>query len=114
MEKPKVVVALSGLTAFNQSDCRISVKPTAISKNGFTLNYETWSDTKIHTVAASWFAYNEKLEKDRRMACCSLLAARIESGVEAFRNKDKGYKLDSDKEGDRDVVRKVGAFTQFL
>eukprot|EP01017_Pseudomicrothorax_dubius_P001588 TRINITY_DN0_c557_g1_i2.p1 TRINITY_DN0_c557_g1~~TRINITY_DN0_c557_g1_i2.p1 ORF type:complete len:120 (+),score=32.44 TRINITY_DN0_c557_g1_i2:42-401(+) len=53
---PIVIVSLSGLDASHSTNTRIRVYAQDVTNLGFTAVYETWDNTKIFGVSASWIA----------------------------------------------------------
>jgi len=54
---PQVVVGLAEFDIENSANSRLGVSPVNVTNVGFTLRLSTWADTKIWSVACSWFAY---------------------------------------------------------
>ncbi|KAF7561935.1 hypothetical protein G7046_g2230 [Stylonectria norvegica] len=54
---PKVVVWLNQLDMASGKNWRINATTTAVTKAGFTLNLDTWSDTALYAATAAWIAY---------------------------------------------------------
>ena len=55
---PNVVVWLESGDTGGAQNCRIVTKAENVTANGFTIHIDTWSDTKIWSSGASWFAYS--------------------------------------------------------
>eukprot|EP01017_Pseudomicrothorax_dubius_P007785 TRINITY_DN1247_c0_g2_i1.p1 TRINITY_DN1247_c0_g2~~TRINITY_DN1247_c0_g2_i1.p1 ORF type:complete len:120 (+),score=21.91 TRINITY_DN1247_c0_g2_i1:44-403(+) len=53
---PNVIVSLNGLDSSHAHNLRIRVYTKNVTNLGFTAVYETWHDTKIYEVNASWIA----------------------------------------------------------
>lgn len=56
---PLVQVAIVGLDASNQDNLRLKVRAADITAQGFTLEVETWFNTRLWSVDASWLAIGE-------------------------------------------------------
>jgi hypothetical protein len=53
---PVVHVGIVGLDVSNSDNLRVRVRALGITANGFTLQAETWLNTKIWSVETSWLA----------------------------------------------------------
>jgi hypothetical protein len=53
---PVVQVGIVGLDVSNHDNLRVRVRATDITSDGFTLEAETWWNTKIWSVDVSWLA----------------------------------------------------------
>jgi hypothetical protein len=53
---PVVQVGIVGVDASNQDNLRVRVRALDITNAGFTLQAETWLNTKIWSVEVSWLA----------------------------------------------------------
>lgn len=53
---PLVQVAVSGFDVDNASAARIRARVSDIHPGGFTLQLETWRDTRVYGVDVSWLA----------------------------------------------------------
>ena len=56
-KKPHIVLAVSQLDASTASNIRYDVK--AVSRDNFTIQIKTWSDTKILGIAGTWLAISQ-------------------------------------------------------
>ena len=56
---PLVQVAIVGLDASNQDNLRLKVRAADITAQGFTLEVETWFNTRLWSVDVSWLAIGE-------------------------------------------------------
>lgn len=57
---PKVSLALSGQDVDQSKNNRIQLRAENITVDGFNLVYETWSDTVLHRIWATWTAIGLK------------------------------------------------------
>ena len=53
---PHVTVGLSGIDASSGQNLRFNLLARDITREGFTLRFVTWSDTKIARASANWSA----------------------------------------------------------
>lgn len=53
---PKVMMALSTIDFRDGTDHRITLKINNITKENFTINFNTWCDTSISNAKANWIA----------------------------------------------------------
>lgn len=53
---PLVHVGLVGIDASKEDNVRIRIRPLDISSKGFTIQAETWFNTKIWSVDVAWLA----------------------------------------------------------
>lgn len=53
---PVVHVGIVGIDASKEDNLRVKLRAVDISTTGFTLSVETWLNTKIWSVDASWLA----------------------------------------------------------
>jgi H-type lectin domain len=53
---PVVQVGIVGLDASKDDNLRVRLRATDINETGFTLQAETWLNTKLWSVEASWLA----------------------------------------------------------
>jgi hypothetical protein len=53
---PLILVNLTGLDAAAGKNLRVRVYPTDVTPAGFNVNFETWADSIIYGVRASWIA----------------------------------------------------------
>ena len=56
-EPPIVAVSLVGLDVDKGANLRVSVEAHETDRNGFTIYFKTWSDTKVYGLSAQWIAY---------------------------------------------------------
>lgn len=54
--KPEVYVSLNSLDANKNANIRIEAKAISVSRDGFTIQIKTWSDSQINLVGGSWIA----------------------------------------------------------
>lgn len=54
---PKVVVWLNQLDMASDKNWRVAATATDIDASGFTINIETWADSRLYSAAAAWIAY---------------------------------------------------------
>lgn len=54
--KPTVIVSLNTIDANKNANFRVEAKATSISRDGFTIQIKTWSDSQINLVGGSWIA----------------------------------------------------------
>jgi len=57
--KPNVVVGISSIDVDKSTAVRYAVKSISVSRDGFTVEVETWGDTKINSVTGFWVAHAE-------------------------------------------------------
>jgi hypothetical protein len=57
--KPDVVVGVNGIDVDKNTAVKYSVKPISVSRDGFTIELKTWSDTKIYSIGGFWVAHAE-------------------------------------------------------
>ncbi|MDH3269022.1 MAG: H-type lectin domain-containing protein [Ignavibacteria bacterium] len=57
--KPNVVVGISSIDVDKSAPVRYAVKPISVSRDGFTVEVNTWGDTKINSVTGFWVAHAE-------------------------------------------------------
>lgn len=55
---PNVVLGINKLEADKDTNVRVDVTATAVSRDGFVIRMKTWSDTKIIVVGGSWIAHS--------------------------------------------------------
>jgi hypothetical protein len=53
---PTVVCALSGVDAGHQANLRVTLVPTDVAPDGFTLQVNVWADTILYSVWGMWHA----------------------------------------------------------
>ena len=56
-EPPIVVVALTGLDVDKSMNLRVEVDAPDVDRNGFSIVFKTWSNTKIYSVWVQWIAH---------------------------------------------------------
>ena len=54
---PSVVVWINGLDVSNSDNCRVKTYTSNITTTGFTLNVETWGNTKINNAKVTWISH---------------------------------------------------------
>jgi hypothetical protein len=54
---PQVVAAMSGLDASHDNNTRVNVTIHNVTKTSFTVQVDTWADTKLAMVAVAWTAH---------------------------------------------------------
>ena len=59
--KPDVVVGVNGLDVDKNTSVKYSVKPISVSRDGFTIELKTWSDTKIYSIGGFWVAHSNPM-----------------------------------------------------
>ena len=57
---PNVQVSLARVDLNNDQNFRLDVSIKDITKNGFTIVYKTWSETKVYGATVSWIAYADQ------------------------------------------------------
>jgi outer membrane protein OmpA-like peptidoglycan-associated protein len=60
--KPEVMVTVNFIDADKGANNRFEVKTISVSRDGFTIQVKTWSDTKIYGIGGDWMAEAIKLE----------------------------------------------------
>ncbi|WP_293990024.1 H-type lectin domain-containing protein [Sphingomonas sp.] len=58
---PNVVVSCHSLDCDHGTNTRYTLSAEAVTKLGFNLVLNTWSDTHIWQISAAWFAYESRL-----------------------------------------------------
>lgn len=58
-KKPHILISISQLDADKDSNIRYKAEAISISKDGFTLKVQTWSDSRIFSVSGYWLAVTE-------------------------------------------------------
>lgn len=61
---PAVQVALSLWDMDQKTNQRGDIAASDVTKDGFTIVFKTWSDTRVARVRASWMAFGELPHKD--------------------------------------------------
>lgn len=100
---PIIFVSLSQLDIDNgnkKRDARLSCTATNITKEGFTIDFDTWNDTWIYSAACSWFAF------DQSMSNSPSSKIRIETNKQPYKKDHGDFTLLKGK-GSRQVSRKV-------
>ncbi|KAK4182445.1 hypothetical protein QBC35DRAFT_172305 [Podospora australis] len=54
---PKVLVWLNLVDMANNANWRVKAHVTDVTKDGFTLNLDTWANTSLYAASAAWIAY---------------------------------------------------------
>ncbi|MCX7983782.1 MAG: H-type lectin domain-containing protein [Bacteroidetes bacterium] len=54
--KPDVFVSLNSIDANKNANIRVEAKAISVSRDGFTIQIKTWSDSQINMVGGSWIA----------------------------------------------------------
>lgn len=57
--KPDVVCGITMIDVDKNTAVKYAVKPISISRDGFTVEVKTWSDTKVLSVSGFWVAHAE-------------------------------------------------------
>jgi hypothetical protein len=57
--KPDVVVGVNAIDADKSQNTRYSVSAKSISRDGFTIEIATWSESKVFTICGFWVAHAE-------------------------------------------------------
>lgn len=55
---PSVMLGITELDEANSSNIRVRVDADPVSREDFTLNMDTWSDTKMYNTAAAWLEFS--------------------------------------------------------
>ena len=63
--QPMVHVSLSMRDMGNDSNARGDIRAENVTETGFDLVFQTWSDTRIARVSASWLAIGEVADPDQ-------------------------------------------------
>ena len=58
-KKPHILLSISQLDADKDSNIRYEAEALSISKDGFTLQVHTWSDSRIFSISGYWLAISE-------------------------------------------------------
>ena len=56
LSAPTVLVNLTGIDAPTDHNLRVSLKVERVTVSGFLLKVETWQDSHVNAVEATWFA----------------------------------------------------------
>jgi len=57
--KPKIILSITQLDASSEVNLRYKLEAISVSRDGFTLKVNTWSDSKIFSLSGNWLAYTE-------------------------------------------------------
>jgi outer membrane protein OmpA-like peptidoglycan-associated protein len=60
--KPEVIVTVNTYDGDRGSNFRYETKTISVSRDGFTIQVKTWSNTKIFSIGGAWLAEAKKLE----------------------------------------------------
>lgn len=55
---PEVVVGLNKMEFDKNTNARVDVQASAVSRDGFVLRIKTWGDTRVLVLGGSWVAHN--------------------------------------------------------
>ncbi|MCZ7601751.1 MAG: H-type lectin domain-containing protein [Melioribacteraceae bacterium] len=55
---PDVVVGLNKMEFDKNTNARVDVQASAVSRDGFVLRIKTWGDTRVLVLGGSWVAHN--------------------------------------------------------
>ncbi len=58
--KPEVLVSVNYLDGDKNTNLRFELKTLSVSRDGFTIQVKTWSDTKIFAIGGGWMAVSGK------------------------------------------------------
>lgn len=56
---PAVLVSIRALDASKEANTRIIVSAANIDARGFTMRFQTWSDSRIYDIIIDWIAYQQ-------------------------------------------------------
>jgi hypothetical protein len=56
---PHILLSISQLDADKDSNIRYKAEAFSISRDGFTLKVQTWSDSRIFSISGYWLAISE-------------------------------------------------------
>ncbi len=56
---PVIVLSVNQIDAPSSSNLRYEVKAVSISRDNFTIQIKTWSDSKINSIAGTWLAISK-------------------------------------------------------
>ena len=59
INKPGLFLSVTELDADRENNIRYNVEAISVSRDGFTLNVRTWSDSKIFSISGYWVAQTE-------------------------------------------------------
>lgn len=59
IKKPKVMLSVTQLDADKEANLRYNAEALSISRDGFTIKFRTWSDSKIFSASGYWLAHLE-------------------------------------------------------
>lgn len=57
--KPQILLSISQIDADRESNVRYNVTAVSVSKDGFTLKVDTWSDSRIFSISGYWLAITD-------------------------------------------------------
>lgn len=55
---PDVTVGLNKMEFDKETNARVDVQATAVSRDGFVLRIKTWGDTRVLVLGGGWVAHN--------------------------------------------------------
>lgn len=55
-EKPQIFLSVTQIDSDKESNLRYNVEAISISRDGFTLRVNTWSDSKLFSISGYWLA----------------------------------------------------------
>lgn len=55
---PDVICGLNKMEFDKETNARVDVQATAVSRDGFVLRIKTWGDTRVLVLGGSWIAHN--------------------------------------------------------
>lgn len=55
---PNVTVGLNKMEFDKNTNARVDVQATAVSRDGFVLRIKTWGDSRVLVLGGSWVAHN--------------------------------------------------------
>ena len=58
--KPEIIIGVTMLDATTQTNIRYNVSPMSVSRDGFTIEVATWSESKIYGIGGYWIAHANK------------------------------------------------------
>jgi hypothetical protein len=54
--KPQIILSLTTVDGAKESNLRYNIQADAVTRDGFTIQLKTWSDTKIFMLGGTWLA----------------------------------------------------------
>lgn len=57
--KPEIILSVTRIDAGNNTNQRYNVEVMSVSRDGFTIKVNTWSDSKIFSISGYWLAHAE-------------------------------------------------------